>query len=115
MLRYVERNPVRANLVEQAEQWRWGSCFVRAQRGHALAPLLSDWPIDRPRRWLELVNQPQTRAEESAMKTSIERSRPFGQLAWVQRTAEKLHLQQSLRPPGRPVGWRKKKRSPGAE
>ena len=109
VLRYVERNPLRANLVKQAEQWRWGSCSVRKQPGHPLAPLLSDWPIDRPRRWLDLVNQPQTQAEEAAMKLSIERSRPFGQPAWVQKTAEKLHLQQSLRPRGRPVGWRKKK------
>ena len=25
VLRYVERNPVRGNLVERAEQWRWSS------------------------------------------------------------------------------------------
>jgi len=28
-LRYVERNPLRAKLVERAEEWRWGSCFAR--------------------------------------------------------------------------------------
>jgi putative transposase len=109
VLRYVERNPLRANLVERAEQWRWGSCSARHHRGHALASLLSDWPIDRPRGWLELVNQPQTAAEEKAVTTSIERSRPLGNPQWVQRIAEKLHLQQSLRPRGRPPGWRKPK------
>jgi putative transposase len=109
VLRYVERNPLRANLVERAEEWPWGSCVVREQRGHALRPLLSAWPIDRSRGWLELVNQPQTEAEEASMKLSIERSRPMGDQSWVQRTAEKLHLQQSLRPRGRPPGWRKKK------
>jgi putative transposase len=112
VLRYVERNPLRANLVERAEEWRWGSCFVRQHRGHALAPLLSPWPIDRPRGWLELVNQPQTAAEEKAVTLSIERSRPLGSQQWVQRTAEKLHLQQSLRPRGRPPGWRKPKSRP---
>jgi putative transposase len=110
VLRYVERNPLRADLVKRAEAWRWGSCHARQHRGHALAPLLSDWPIDRPRRWLELVNQPQTAGEEGLVTTSIERSRPLGNPQWVQRTAEKLHLQQSLRPRGRPPGWRKKKR-----
>jgi len=108
-LRYVERNPLRAKLVERAEEWRWGSCFARQHRGHALASLLSPWPIDRPRGWLELVNQPQTAAEEKVVTTSIERSRPLGSQQWVQRTAEKLHLQQSLRPRGRPPGWRKQK------
>jgi len=109
VLRYVERNPLRANLVERAEEWRWGSCFARRHRGHPLAPLLSPWPIDRPRNWLELVNQPQTAAEEKAVTLSIDRSRPLGSQRWVQRTAEKLHLQQSLRPRGRPPGWRKPK------
>ena len=28
VLRYVERNPLRANLVEQAQDWRW-SCLSR--------------------------------------------------------------------------------------
>jgi putative transposase len=107
VLRYVERNPLRANLVETAHDWRWGSCYARQHRGHPLASLLSPWPVDRPRRWLEQVNQPQTPAEEKSVKTSIERSRPFGADAWVKKTARRLHLQQSLRPRGRPLGWRK--------
>jgi hypothetical protein len=48
------------------------------------------------------MNQAQTPAEEKALTHSIERSRPFGNQPWVQRTAEKLQLQQSLRPRGRP-------------
>jgi putative transposase len=113
VLRYVERNPLRAKLVKRAEDWRWGSCFARQQRGHPLNSLLSDWPVDRPRRWLEFVNEPQTPAEEALVLASIERSRPLGDQAWVQRTAGKLHLQQSLRPRGRPLGWRKRKSKPG--
>jgi putative transposase len=53
VLRYVQRNPVRAKLVERAEQWRWGSCYVRRSSAHELHPLLCDWPIDIPRRWLD--------------------------------------------------------------
>jgi len=112
VLRYVERNPVRADLVDAAEDWRWGSCYARQHRGHPLASLLSPWPVDRPRRWLERVNQPQTPAEEKAVRTSIERSRPFGADAWVNKTARRLQLQQSLRPRGRPVGWRKNPEPP---
>src|SRR3954464_6206193 len=29
VLRYVERNPLRAGLVERAEEWRWGSLHRR--------------------------------------------------------------------------------------
>jgi hypothetical protein len=35
VLRYVERNPVRAGLAEHAELWRWGSAWARGQRSSA--------------------------------------------------------------------------------
>jgi putative transposase len=31
VLRYVERNPLRAGLVTRAEEWRWGSLYRRTQ------------------------------------------------------------------------------------
>jgi putative transposase len=110
VLRYVERNPVRAKLVERAEQWRWGSCGVRLDPKHALHPLLAKWPVDRPRRWLDIVNQPQAADEAAAVKKHLERNRPYGQPAWTQRMAATLGLEQSLHPRGRPVGWRKQAR-----
>ena len=30
VMRYVERNALRANLVESAEDWQWGSAFLRS-------------------------------------------------------------------------------------
>jgi putative transposase len=115
VLRYVERNPVRAGLTRRAERWRWGSCHVRAAglpglSGLAeLAALLSQWPIERRRDWLEWVNAPQTDAEEQAVRLSLRRDRPFGGEAWVRRTAQRLDLGHTLRPRGRPKGWRKAK------
>lgn len=107
VLRYVERNPVRAKLARRAEQWRWGSCFVRGDRKHPMRAMLADWPIDRPRNWAEWVNTPQTPEEEAAMKSHIARGRPLGDPAWTLRTAQSLRLEQTLRPRGRPPGWRK--------
>src|ERR1700722_15051903 len=40
VLRYVERNPVRAGKVKEAQEWPWGSCFVRQSRRHELRDLL---------------------------------------------------------------------------
>src|SRR5271157_4832513 len=37
VLRYVERNPIRANLVERAEDWRWSS-LARYAKGHDRGP-----------------------------------------------------------------------------
>lgn len=108
-LRYVERNALRAGLVDRAGQWRWGSAFVRLDQSHALYPLLADWPIERPRNWLTLLNTPQTEKEEKQLREHIERSRPLGDTSWITRAAQAVGAQQSLRPRGRPEGWRKEK------
>ena len=111
VLRYVERNPLRAGLVKRAEQWPWGGCHVRREPKHALAPLLAEWPVARPPNWTRWVNEPQTDAEEEALKTYIVRSRPFGDADWTGQTAERLGLEHTLRSPGRQIGWRKRKRA----
>jgi putative transposase len=102
VLRYVQRNPVRANLVKAAQQWRWGSCAVRLDRSHELHALLADWPVRRRKDWLQWVNTPQTPQEEAAVLEHIRRNRPWGDQQWVTRTAEALNLGQTLRPRGRP-------------
>ena len=105
VLRYVERNAVRPTLVRRAEQWRWGSAYVRQGRSHELKPLLADWPVPRPADWLRLLNTPFSPEEQKSIRQHIERSRPMGADAWVRRTAAALGLQHTLRPRGRPLGW----------
>ena len=105
LIRYVERNPKRANLVRRAEQWRWSSLW-RSLNGDATARrLLSDLPASsgrRPRDWTTLVNQPQTEAELIAIRTSVRRQRPLGGEAWTNRIVDRMGLQSTLRPRGRP-------------
>ena len=45
VLRYVERNPLRAKIVEQAEAWRWSSLWHRVHGRVALASR-SEYTID---------------------------------------------------------------------
>ena len=66
--RYVERNALRANLVERAEDWRWGSLGARRAKGDADRPALSPWPIDRPRDWTARVNRAFGPKEEEAVR-----------------------------------------------
>ena len=65
VLRYVERNALQANLVEQAEDWKFGSLW----RAMNLAndSLISDWPIPKPRTWRAMVNRPQNERELKAI------------------------------------------------
>jgi putative transposase len=47
VLRYVERNPLRAGLVDRAEDWRWGSLFRRVKGTLEERALLSAGPVPR--------------------------------------------------------------------
>jgi putative transposase len=98
VLRYIERNPVRAGLVERAQDWRWSSASPARGGG----PPLEAGPVPRPAVWLEYVNAPQTDAEVEALRESVRRRRPYGDALWVERAARRLGLEASLRPPGRP-------------
>ncbi len=100
--RYVERNALRANLAGRAQDWRWGSLWRRTCGNAEEKALLSDGPVDLPSEWLRLVNQPQSDEELAALRRSAARGRPYGQPAWVQRTALGLGLLSTLRPRGRP-------------
>jgi putative transposase len=53
--RYVERNPLAADLVARAEEWRWSSAAQRAGADTDLP--MDDGPMPLPVGWLALVNQ----------------------------------------------------------
>ncbi len=105
VIRYVERNAFRANLVSGAREWRWSSLAGRTS-GDDLALLkkavLSEWPLRRPNDWLSFVNEPQTEAELTALRRCVNRGCPFGDANWVNATAKQLGLNSTLRQRGRP-------------
>jgi putative transposase len=109
VVRYVERNALRANLARRAESWRWCSLWRRVKGGRHARRWLSDWPLAVPRNWTELVNRPQSEGELEAIRRSISRGQPFGSPTWTKRSAESLGLESTLRPRGRP----KKALAPG--
>jgi putative transposase len=100
VMRYVERNPVRAGLVSRAEEWEWGSLRWRLAGGSR--PVISAPPFALPADWATSVNQPETASVLEAIRTSINRQRPFGSPQWVERTARRLCVEPSLAPVGRP-------------
>ena len=100
VMRYVERNALRAHLVERAEDWRWGSL---SWRGAWPMPVkLAPAPIALPSYWRQLVNEPQTSAELAEIRRCVNRQRPFGDEEWVVARATELGMEHSLAPIGRP-------------
>lgn len=100
VLRYIERNPVRASLVARAEDWRWSSArrWLEPSRG----PRIETGPVARPEPWFAWVNEPMPEAEVQQIRQSVNRGAPFGSAAWATVTAWLLGLDASLRPIGRP-------------
>jgi putative transposase len=97
--RYVERNALRARLVDRAEEWPWSS--LSSHPGHGRPRLTCEWPVVPPGDWLNLVNGVETHID--AVRLAVKRSRPYGDDDWVNHTAANLQLQPTLNPIGRPT------------
>ena len=63
---------------------------------------LSRWPLPRPRRWLQYVNEAQSQAEVETLRRSCKRGTPYGSSQWVKRTVQELRLEATVRQPERP-------------
>ncbi len=115
VLRYVERNPLRAKLVARAEDWPWSSLGAW-DPAHAAAPVagrsdpapdqglgppLHAGPLPRPADWRAWVNEAEDPGQLAALRHSVNRGVPWGTPIWTRRTAVRLGIGPSLRPRGR--------------
>jgi putative transposase len=96
VLRYVERNPLRAGLVDKTEDWDWSS-LKRS------AAWLDPGPAPRGKRWIEEINRiGPDEAEAQRLRQSLDRGTPFGSEEWTNRTVATLGLESTIRAKGRP-------------
>ncbi len=94
--RYVERNPLRSNLVRSAQDWDWSS--LSRTRDHRKGPALCASPIDRPSSWVEFVNTPHTNAEIAAIRGAIDSGEPVGDQEWSTGAREAIGWRRQGRP-----------------
>jgi putative transposase len=109
VLRYIEANPLRAALVQRAEEYPWSS-----YRAHGLGEPnelidrlityedLSPLVKVRARKWAEKVHRPMDEAVLHAIRRSNATGLPYGDEAWTRRLANRLNLDLTIRPRGRP-------------
>ena len=100
VLRYSERNPVRASLVSRAEDWPWSS--LRWWGTATGLPFLDPGPVPRGSDWVEHVNTPLHESDRRRIRYRVDRGAPYGSAAWTAATATALGLAFTLRPRGRP-------------
>ena len=65
-MRYIESNPIRANLVLSCADWPWSS--IRNHCQNAYGGLVDPSPVVLPRDWINFVNAPLTKKEIEIMK-----------------------------------------------
>jgi putative transposase len=109
VLRYIEANPLRAQMVADPGDSRWSSfrCHGLGQDG----PLLSHFPeweelgrteAERRRRWRAKVRAAQGEEELAAVRDSLRTGRPYGAPDWREQTVKRLNIDLEPRPRGRP-------------
>jgi putative transposase len=109
VLRYIEANPVRAKMVEDAGAYRWSSfgCHGLGRADPLLTPVtsyeaLAKTPAARRRRWSAFVHRTPAETELAAIRRSNETGLPYGEAPWVDRLCRRLKLDLTIRPRGRP-------------
>src|SRR5436190_807959 len=109
VLRYIEANPLRAGIVENAADYIWSSYRVHGlgETCDLLSPLvtydeLAKNPNTRQRKWAEKVHRPLDERAAAAIRRSVETGLPYGERPWVQRLAKRLDLDLTIRLRGRP-------------
>jgi putative transposase len=102
LIRYVERNALRAGLVKRAEDWPWSSVHVRLYGNEEQKKLLSRWPVPEPDGYRQWLNRSQPKEEVEQIRYAIKRSRPYGSERWVLNAVAQFGLETTLRNPWRP-------------
>ncbi|OGI65646.1 hypothetical protein A3A95_01630 [Candidatus Nomurabacteria bacterium RIFCSPLOWO2_01_FULL_39_18] len=102
VIRYVERNPLRAKLVKKAENWKFSSLWRGLYGNIRQKKLLSAWPISKPIDYLSFVNVPQPKEEEVLIRLSVVKGKPYGKDSWSMRMIKKFGLESTIRLPWRP-------------
>ncbi|OGN16161.1 MAG: hypothetical protein A3C81_03025 [Candidatus Yanofskybacteria bacterium RIFCSPHIGHO2_02_FULL_46_19] len=100
--RYVERNALRAKLVNRAEDWRWGSAWIRKRGSQEQKQLVSPWPVPMTSDYLSWLNQRDESGILINVRNAVSKGRPFGSENWIQRVVKKFKLESTLHPRGRP-------------
>jgi putative transposase len=102
VFKYIERNPVRAKLVERVEDWRWGSAWRRFRGSFKQKELLSDLPMSIFDDYPAWINVAESIDEVEGVRKSVNKNAPYGSESWLEKTVIQFNLQMTLRNPGRP-------------
>ena len=114
-MRYVERNPVCANLVRRAWRYPWSSAAAHCSKASDKTGLLDmAWwaKKSRSRDWPACLQQPQDEKELAGLRLATNRGRPLGGDSFMSKMEKLVGRRLRPLPVGRP---RKKKGKAGRQ
>jgi len=89
--RYIERNPVRARLVEHPWDYSWSSARHHAQGTPDLVTGASQWPAPAEReQYREYLDHDEQKVDRIRIRTSTQTGRPLGSLTFIKELGLKL-------------------------
>jgi putative transposase len=88
-IRYVERNPVRAGIVDRADQFCWSS--AGAHCGKTVSPVLAPCPlVSEPAVWASFLEVPDLSPQALELEDNTRTGRPLGHASFVDRLEQEL-------------------------
>lgn len=102
VFKYIERNAVRAGLSLTAEEWRWGSSWLRTHGTSLQKKLLADTPVGLPGSYIVWVNIPDKEDDIQSIRVSVNKGTPYGRTSWIEQMVDRHQLTTTVRGVGRP-------------
>lgn len=102
VIKYVERNAVRAKLALTCESWRWGSAHCRLKGSPQQKKLLDESLTMLPTNYRAWINEPEKSEELAGIRQSVDKGVPYGSGRWVDAMVDCHGLESTRRSAGRP-------------
>ncbi len=102
LIKYIERNPVRAKLVNKCEDWKWGSAWRRINGEQPKQRLLNELPQALPENYQLRINTTEKEGESDQIRCCVNKGAPYGNDKWVDMMVKEYNLESTKRAGGRP-------------
>ncbi|MEA3453458.1 MAG: transposase [Candidatus Caldatribacteriota bacterium] len=100
--RYIERNPIRAKVVNKPDEYKWSSAKANIT-GKGIGFIKPIWQDDKQRKeYITFLNKPDREEEIEIIKKSTICGKPIGSEKFLNHLVETLGITINTRPRGRP-------------
>ena len=103
VIRYIENNPVRADLKEETENWKWSSVRTRLKMESGIISLSNLDDLLRIKDWKSYILEREDKEIIKNIKDHTLNGKPLGNKKFIQALEKKLDLSLKIRPRGRPL------------